>query len=32
MAAGITTYQCPVCTGPLHFGADSGKLACEIPQ
>lgn len=25
----IHTYQCPACTGPLHFGAGSGKLECE---
>ena len=25
----INTYQCPACTGPLHFGAGSGKLECE---
>ena len=29
MATGINTYQCPACTGPLHFGAGSGKLECE---
>ncbi len=29
MAAQITNYQCPACTGPLHFAADSGKLECE---
>ena len=29
MAAKIDTYQCPACTGPLHFGAASGKLECE---
>ena len=29
MATGIDTYQCPACTGPLHFGAGSGKLECE---
>ena len=29
MATGIHTYQCPACTGPLHFGAGSGKLECE---
>ena len=29
MATPITTYQCPACTGPLHFGAASGKLECE---
>ena len=29
MEATINTYQCPACTGPLHFAADSGKLECE---
>ena len=29
MEATINTYQCPACTGPLHFGAGSGKLECE---
>ena len=29
MATAINTYQCPACTGPLHFAADSGKLECE---
>ena len=29
MATKIDTYQCPACTGPLHFGAASGKLECE---
>ena len=29
MATQINTYQCPACTGPLHFGAGSGKLECE---
>jgi len=29
MVTGINTYQCPACTGPLHFGAGSGKLECE---
>jgi len=24
-----TNSQCPVCTGPLHFAAGSGKLECE---
>ena len=25
----ITNYQCPGCTGPLHFVGASGKLECE---
>lgn len=29
MADQITNYQCPACTGPLHFGAQSGMLECE---
>lgn len=29
MATNITNYQCPACTGPLHFGTASGKLECE---
>lgn len=29
MATAIHTYQCPACTGPLHFAAGSGKLECE---
>ena len=29
MAAQVTNYQCPACTGPMHFEGDSGKLACD---
>ena len=29
MPAQITNYQCPGCTGPLHFSGASGKLECE---
>ena len=29
MASDIQNYKCPACTGPLHFGAGSGKLECE---
>ena len=29
MPAQITNYQCPACTGPLHFVGESGKLECE---
>ena len=25
----ITNYQCPACTGPLHFAPASGRLECE---
>jgi len=29
MATKITNYQCPACTGPLHFVGESGKLECD---
>ncbi len=29
MATQITNYQCPACTGPLHFTGESGRLECE---
>ena len=29
MATAITNYQCPACTGPLHFAPETGKLQCE---
>lgn len=29
MASKITNYQCPACSGPLHFDGESGKLECE---
>ncbi len=29
MASKVTNYQCPACTGPLHFASESGKLECE---
>lgn len=29
MAEKTTNYQCPACTGPLHFSAETGKLTCE---
>ncbi|MCI5754565.1 MAG: hypothetical protein MR033_08140 [Clostridiales bacterium] len=29
MPAQVTNYQCPSCTGPLHFSGSSGKLECE---
>lgn len=29
MANEITNYQCPACTGPLHFGGESGMLECD---
>ena len=30
MAAQVTNYQCPACTGPLQFNAETGKLGCEF--
>lgn len=29
MPTQVTNYQCPSCTGPLHFSGDSGRLECE---
>ena len=29
MATQVTNYQCPACTGPLHFVGGSGKLECD---
>ena len=29
MATNVTNYQCPSCTGPLHYGSESGKLECD---
>ena len=29
MSIQVTNYQCPACTGPLQFDADTGKLGCE---
>ena len=29
MPTRVTNYQCPACTGPLHFVGASGKLECE---
>lgn len=29
MATEVTNYQCPACTGPLHFVGASGKLECD---
>ena len=25
----VTNYQCPTCTGPLHFDGETGKLLCD---
>lgn len=30
MADQVVNYQCPSCTGPLHFDSASGKLACDF--
>ncbi len=30
MATQLTNYQCPACTGPLHFDGASGKLVCDF--
>ena len=29
MPTQVTNYQCPAYTGPLHYSAKSGKLACD---
>lgn len=29
MATQVTNYQCPACTGPLHFVGESGRLECD---
>ncbi len=29
MAEKMTAYQCPACTGPLHFDGSTGKLKCD---
>ena len=29
MSTQITNYQCPACTGPLHFDEQSGLLRCD---
>lgn len=29
MPSQVTNYQCPACTGPLHFAGASGRLECE---
>lgn len=30
MPSQITNYQCPACTGPLHYSGQTGKLECEF--
>ncbi len=29
MPTQVTNYQCPACTGPLHFVGNSGRLECD---
>lgn len=29
MPTQVTNYQCPACTGPLHYSTKSGKLECD---
>ena len=29
MPSQVTNYQCPSCTGPLHFVGETGKLECD---
>ena len=29
MPSDVTNYQCPACTGPLHYSAATGKLECD---
>lgn len=29
MPTEVTNFQCPACTGPLHYAGASGKLECE---
>ena len=29
MPSQVTNYQCPSCTGPLHFSGTSGRLECD---
>ena len=29
MATQVTNYQCPACTGPLHYVGESGMLECD---
>ena len=29
MAEQVTNYQCPACTGPLHYDGSIGKLKCD---
>ena len=29
MATQVTNYQCPACTGPMHFDGTTGRLVCD---
>ena len=29
MSTQVTNYQCPACTGPLHFDGATGRVSCE---
>jgi len=29
MATQVTNYQCPACTGPVHFSPETGKVVCD---
>lgn len=29
MATQVTNFQCPACTGPMHFAEGSGRLECD---
>ena len=29
MGTQLTNYQCPSCTGPLHYSGTTGKMECE---
>ncbi|MBQ6835140.1 MAG: hypothetical protein IJO55_12110 [Lachnospiraceae bacterium] len=29
MAAQVTNYQCPACTGPVHFSPETGNVVCD---
>lgn len=30
MSTGVVNYQCPSCTAPLRYGAESGRLECDF--
>ena len=29
MSTQVTNYQCPACTGPVHFSPETGKVECD---